>query len=45
MDTEGGAEARQTASDCVSRHKKGKMVNIYLTDSDEEVIVGFVKNY
>ena len=28
-----------------SRHKKGHLINIYLTDSDEEVIVDFVKDH
>ena len=41
--TEGGGEAG--TSQWHSRHKKRHMTNIYLTDSDEEAIVDFVKNY
>ena len=40
MDTEGGGEAGTSQSQ--SRHKKGHITNIYLTDSDEEAIVDFV---
>ena len=38
MDTYGGGEAGTSHS----RRKKGHMMNIYLTDSDEEAIVDFV---
>ena len=37
--------ASQTATDCKSKHKKGHMMNIYLTDSDEKAIVEFVTNH
>ena len=43
MDTEGGGKA--DTSESQSRYKKGHMTNIYLTDSDEEAIVDFVKNH
>ena len=43
MDTEDGREAG--TSQMKSRHKKGHMTNIYLTDSDEEAIVDFVKDH
>ena len=33
MHTEGVGEASQTSTQCQSRHKKGCMPNIYLTDS------------
>ena len=42
MDTEAGGEVGTSQS--LSRHKKGHMTNIYLTDADEEVIVDFVKD-
>ena len=45
MDKEGGREASQTSTDCQSSCKKGHMKNIYLTDSDAEAIVDFVKDY
>ena len=32
METKGGRGANQTATDCLSSHKKGKMANIYVTD-------------
>ena len=38
MDREGGAEA-STSTQFLSRCKKGHMINIYLTDSDEEANV------
>ena len=41
MDTESGGEAGISQSH--SRHKKGHMTNIYLTDSDDMAIVDFVK--
>ena len=41
MDTEGGVDCSQTATDNQSRHKERKMTNIYLTDSDKEIIVDF----
>ena len=40
MDTEGEGEAGTSQSN--SRHKKGHMTNIYLIDSDEEVIMDFL---
>ena len=43
MDTEAGAEAATSQSH--SRHKKGHMTNIYLTDSDEEAMVDFMKDH
>ena len=43
IDTEGGGEADTSQS--YSRPKKGHMTNIYLTDSDEEAIVHFVKDH
>ena len=42
MDTEAGGEAG--TSQLLSRHKKGHMINFYLTDSNEE-IVDFVKDH
>ena len=39
MDTEGRGEGSQTATQCQSRGKKINMMNIYLTDSDDEAIV------
>ena len=42
-DTEAGGEA--VTSQLHSRHKKGHMTNIYLTDSDKEAIVDFVKDH
>ena len=44
MDTEGGGET-STFTECQSRRKKGHMTKIYLTDSDDEAIVDFVKDY
>ena len=41
MDTEAGGEAGTSQSH--SRHKKGHMTNIYMTDSDEEAIVDFMR--
>ena len=43
MNTEGG-ETSQTATQCQFRCKKGNMMNIYLTDSDEKAIADFVKD-
>ena len=43
MDTEGGGEANTSQSQ--SRDKKGHMMNSYITDSDEEAIVDFVKDH
>ena len=43
MDTESGGEAG--TSQLQSRRKKGHMTNIYLTDSDEEAFVDFVKDH
>ena len=43
INTEDEGEARISQSH--SRYKKGHMTNIYLTDSDEEVIVDFVKDH
>ena len=43
-DTEGGGEAR-ASTECQSRPKKGLVANIYLTDSDENAIVDFVKDH
>ena len=43
MDTE--ARGERGTSQSHSRHKKGHMTNIYLMDSDEEVIVNSVKNH
>ena len=43
MDTEGGGEAGTSQSQ--ARHKKGQMTKNYLTDSDEEAIVDFVKDH
>ena len=42
MDIEGGGQV--SISQSQFRHKKGHMTNIYLTDSDEELIVEFVKD-
>ena len=39
-ETEAGGEAGTSQS----RYKKGHMINIYLTDSDEEALVDFVKD-
>ena len=44
MDPEGGGEA-STSIECQFRHKTGHMTNIYLTDSDEEAILDFVKDH
>ena len=44
MNTEGGGETG-TSTQFQSRCKKGHMTNIYLTDSDKEVIVYFVKDH
>ena len=41
--TEAGREAGTYQSH--SQHKKGHLANIYLMDSDEEVIVDFVKDH
>ena len=43
MDTEGGGEVGTSQSQ--SRFKKGHMTSIYLTDSDEEAIVDFLKDH
>ena len=43
MDAEGGGEASQRSTKSHSRRKKGHMKNIYLTDSDKEAIIDFVK--
>ena len=43
MDIEGRGEAG--TSQFQYRCKKGQMTNIYLTDSDEEAIVDFIKDY
>ena len=43
MDTEAGGEAG--TSQLQSRSKKGHIMNIYLTDSDEEAIVDFVEDH
>ena len=43
MDTEDGGELFTSQSH--SRHKQVHMTNIYLTDSDEEAIVDFVKDH
>ena len=42
IDTGAGGEAG--TSKWHSRHKKGHMTNIYLSDSDDEAIVDFVKD-
>ena len=39
-----GGEASASAQ-CQSRNKKGHMMKIYLSDSDEEAIVDFVKDH
>ena len=44
MDTGGGGEAG-ASTECLSRHEKGYMMIIYLTDSDEEAFVDFVKDH
>ena len=44
MDTEGGGEA-SASTECQSRCNKGYMMDSYLTDSDEEAIVEFVKDH
>ena len=44
MNTEDGGEAG-TSTECLSRCKTGHMMNIYLTDSDEEATVNFVKDH
>ena len=38
-------EAGEDAGTSQSQYKKGHMTNIYLTDSDQEVIVDFVKDH
>ena len=43
IDTDAGGEAGTSQS--YSRHKKRHMTNIYLTDSEEEEIVDFVKDH
>ena len=43
MNTEAGGETGISQSQ--SRHKKGHVTNIYLTDSDEEAIMDFVKDH
>ena len=43
MDTEVGGEVG--SSQLKSRHKKGHMTNIYLTDSHEEAIMQYVKDH
>ena len=43
MDTEAGGEAGTSQSH--SKHKKGHMTNIYLTDSYDKAIVDFVKDH
>ena len=45
MDTQGRGEDSQIATDSQSRHKKGKLMNNCLTDSDEETIVDFDKDH
>ena len=35
----------ESTSEAHSRHKKGHMTNIYLTDSHEEAVVDFVKDH
>ena len=45
IDRECGEEASQTSTECLSRCKKGHKRNTYLTDSDEEAIVDFVKGH
>ena len=44
MERDGGGKASQTASQCHSRCKKEHIMNMDLTDADEEAIVDFVKN-
>ena len=44
MNTEGGGEA-STSAEFQSRNKTRHMTNIYLTDSEEEAIVDFVKDH
>ena len=41
-DTDDAKEARTAQSKY--RHKKGHMTNVFLTNSDKEVIVDFVKD-
>ena len=43
MDTQAGGEANTSQSH--SRHKKGCMTNIYLTDAHEKAIVDFIKDH
>ena len=43
INTEAGGEVDTFRSQ--SRHKKGHMMNFYLTDSDKKAIVDFVKDY
>ena len=43
MNTDGGGEAG--TSQLQSRHKNGYIMNINLTDSEEEAIVDFVKDH
>ena len=43
MDTEGGA--KNCTSQSHSRHKKGHMMSISLTDSEEEVIVRIMRSF
>ena len=38
-------EERGATSQSHSRHKKGHMTNIYFTDSDEELMMDFVKDH
>ena len=45
MDTCTLGEGEEGTSHLHSRQKKGHMINIYLTDSDEEAIVDFVKDH
>ena len=45
MNTECGGESSEIATLCQSRHKKGNRTNTYLTESDEEIIVDFVKDH
>ena len=45
MDTDGGGDSRQRATDRQSSSKKGHLMNIYLTDSDEETVVDSVKDH
>ena len=43
MNTEGGGQ--MGTSQWQTRRRKGHMTNIYLTDSDEEAILDFVKDH